>query len=62
MYFYFQKTFDKVSHSKIMFKVKQFGVNDNVHNWTKNLLSSRKQRVVINDITSDSASVTSGVL
>ncbi len=40
-----------------MFKVKQLGIDGNVHNW----LSNRKQRVIINGTTSGSAPVTSGV-
>ncbi len=53
--------FDKVPHSKLMFKVKQLGSNGNVHNWIKKWQSNRKQRLVINDTASDWASVTSGV-
>ncbi len=41
----FQKSFDKVPHNKLMFKVKQLGIDGNVHNWTENWLSNRKQRV-----------------
>ncbi len=61
VYLDFQKTFDKVPHSKLMFKVRQLGINGNVHNWIKNWLSNRKQRVVINGTISDWASVTSDV-
>ncbi len=45
-----------------MFKVKQLGIDGTVHNWVENWLSNRKQRVVINGITSHWAPVTSGVL
>ncbi len=61
MYLEFLKAFDKVPHSKLMFKVMQPGIKGYVHNWIKNLLSNRKQRVVINDTDSDWASVTIGV-
>ncbi len=44
-----------------MFKVKQLGINGYVHNWIKNWLNNRKQRVVINGTASDWESVTSGV-
>ncbi len=57
----FQKAFDKVPQSKLMFKIKQLGIASNVHNWIENWLSNRKQRVVINGTTSDWAPVTSGV-
>ncbi len=61
MYLDFQKAFDKVSNNKLMFKVKQLGINGKVHNWIENWLSKRKQRVVINGTASDWAPVTSGV-
>ena len=61
VYLDFQKAFDKVPHDKLMFKVKQLGINGNVYNWVKNWLSNRKQRVVINGTASDWATVTSGV-
>ncbi len=44
-----------------MFKVKQLGITDNVHNWIENWLNNRKQRVVINGSASDWAPVISGV-
>ncbi len=61
MYLDFQKAFEKVPHNKLMFKVKQLGINGKVHNWMVYWLSNRKQRVVINGIASDWAPVTSGV-
>ncbi len=56
----FKKEFDKVPHSKLLFKVKQLGIGGNVCNWIENWLSNRKQRVVINGTASDWAPVTSG--
>ncbi len=44
-----------------MFKVKQLGIDGNVHNWIENWLRNRKQRIVINGTASDWAPVTSGV-
>ncbi len=44
-----------------MFKVKQLGIDGNVHNWIKNWLSNRKQRVAIHGTAPDWAPVTSGV-
>ncbi len=61
VYLDFQKVFDKAPHNKLMFKVKQLGINGKVHNWIENWLSNRKQRVVINGIALDWAPVTSGV-
>ncbi len=62
MYLDFQRAFDKVVHSKLVFKAKQLGITGKVHNWIKkNWLSNGKQRVVINGTASNWASVTSGV-
>ncbi len=61
VYLDFQKAFDKVPHSKLMFKIKELGIAGNVHNWIENWLSNRKQRVVINGTASEWAPVTSGV-
>ncbi len=44
-----------------MFKVKQLGIDGTAYNWTKNWLSNRNQRVVINGTASDWTPVTSGV-
>ncbi len=61
VYLDFQKALDKVPHSKLMFKVKQLGIDGTVHKWIENWVSNRKQRVVINGTASDCALVTSGV-
>ncbi len=60
-YLDFQKACDNVPYNKLMFKVKQLGINGKVHNLIENWLSNRKQRVVINNTSSDWAPVTSGV-
>ncbi len=57
----FHKALDKVKHNKSMFKVKQLGIDGNVYKEIENYPSKRRQRVAINDIASDWASVTSGV-
>ncbi len=49
----FQKVFGRALHNKLIFKVTQIGIAGNVHNWTKNWLNNRKQRVVINRTASD---------
>ncbi len=61
MYLDFQKTFVKVPHNKLIFKVKSLGITGNVHNWIENWLSNRKQRVVINRTTSEWTPVASGI-
>ncbi len=57
----FQKAFDKVPHDKLMFKVKQLGIDGFVYNCFENWLGNRKQREVINGTASDWVPVTSGV-
>ncbi|KAF2346977.1 Reverse transcriptase domain [Trinorchestia longiramus] len=44
-----------------MAKVEAHGIRGNYSRWIRNWLTSRTQRVVIHDETSDSAFVTSGV-
>ncbi len=61
VYLDFEKAFDKVPHDKLVFKVKKLGIAGNVHKWTENWFSNRKQRVVINGTASDWAPVTNGV-
>ncbi len=61
VYLDFQKAFGKVLHNKLMFKVKQLGINGKVHNRIENWLNNRKQSVVINGTASDWAPVTCGV-
>ncbi len=51
------KSVGKVPHKKLLCKVKQIGINGNVHNLVRNWLSNRKQRSVINDTASDWAPV-----
>ncbi len=60
VYLDFQKAFDKVSLQKIMFKVRQHGIDCYVHKWIKNWLSNSKQWVVKNGTALEWAPVTSG--
>ena len=57
----FTKAFDKVSHKKLIFKLKRIGIGGNVLLWLSSFLSDRKQRVKINNKFSPWADVTSGV-
>ena len=57
----FSKTFDEVSHSKLIWKLHQYGIHWHVLSWTRAFLGSRSQRVVIDGKESESIPVTFGV-
>ena len=57
----FSKAFDKVNHSKLLWKLHQYGIHGHVLNWVRAFLGSRSQRVVIEGEESESIPVTSGV-
>lgn len=61
IYLDFAKAFDKVSHVKLITKLKAYGITGCVSNWIKQWLNNRKQRVTINGNFSDWSKVTSGV-
>lgn len=61
IYFDFKKAFDTVSHSKLMYKCKAFGINNQLQSWIKAFLSNRLQRVKINNSLSSPKPVTSGI-
>ena len=55
------KTFDKVWHDGLIFKLQQNGVSGMFLSLLKSYLSNRQQRVVLNGKTSDDALIESGV-
>ena len=57
----FSKAFDKVNHSKLLWKLHQYGIHGHVLDWVRAFLGSRSQRVVIDGKESESILVTSGV-
>jgi hypothetical protein len=57
----FKKAFDKVPHNKLILKLQSCGLNLKMVNWIRDFLSDRKQKVVIDGISSDIVRVTSGV-
>jgi hypothetical protein len=57
----FSKAFDKVSHSLIIHKLKHYGITGKTNGWIKNFLSDMTQSVVVEDETSTSIPVESGV-
>jgi hypothetical protein len=61
IYLDFAKAFDKVPHKRLLAKVHAAGIRGNVYNWISDLLTDRKQRVVINGKFSSWRAVLSGV-
>ncbi|XP_073516627.1 uncharacterized protein [Phyllobates terribilis] len=61
VYLDFSKAFDTVPHKRLVYKMRMLGLGDNVCKWVNSWLSDRKQRVVINGVSSGCVRVTSGV-
>ena len=61
LYLDFAKAFDSVDHAILLEKLKRYGVAGHLHEWFKNYLQDRQQRVVVDGFTSSWAPVTSGV-
>ena len=57
----FRKAFDKVPHQRLMSKVRALGITGGVAQWVENWLVDRRQRVVVNGVSSEWSAVTSGV-
>jgi len=60
-YLDFEKAFDKVSHKRLMLKLKNCGLSGNVYNFIKDFLSNRSQQVIVNGILSIFTNVSSGI-
>ena len=61
IYFDFMKAFDKVSHGRLLLKLRAYGIDGSLHAWIRAFLSDRRQRVTVNEANSSWAPVTSGV-
>ena len=57
----FAKAFDSVPHERLLLKFGSLGIHGDVLQCMRYFLTKRKQRIVINGLFSDWASVTSGV-
>ena len=57
----FAKAFDKVTHSKLMYKLDYYDVRGQTNTWIKAFLSDRKQQVLLEGTHSSRADVLSGV-
>ena len=61
VYIDYAKAFDKVDHSILLDKLKQYGISDKYLKWIQSFLSNRSQTVYNNGVYSYSAPVLSGV-
>ena len=57
----FSKAFDKVSHSLLIHKLSQYGIQGNVNKWIASFLTDRTQAVLVEGESSSYVSVESGV-
>ena len=57
----FSKAFDKDSHKRLSLKLKYYGIDGNTRMWINSFFTDRKQQVVVDNATSDTAMVTSRV-
>ena len=55
------KAFDRVWHSGLLFKLKQYGIQEPLLSWFRSYLYNRSQKVVVNGQQSDSKFLHSGV-
>ena len=60
-YMDFRKAFDTVPHQRLLNKLRGYNVNGNILKWISSFLSNRYQYVKINNSSSDTHKVTSGV-
>lgn len=61
LYMDFSKAFDKVPHERLLKKLSAHGTDARITNWIRAWLCDRKQRVVINGVSSSWCRVTCGV-
>ena len=61
-YIDFARAFDSVVHSKLLFKLRSYGITGNLYNWISEFLSNRSQCTVVENKFSSIKSVDSGVI
>ena len=61
VFFDISKAFDTVKHTRLLQKLREFGLSGSLLLWFKNYLSGRCQRMTVLDATSSSLPITSGV-
>ena len=61
IYLDMSKAFDKVSHKRLLLRLREFGFSGNILNWFHSYLQDRRQQTTILGATSSPTPVTSGV-
>lgn len=62
VYIDFSRAFDSIVHSKLLFKLRQCGIDGALLNWISSFLSNRSQHVVLSNCFSSTKPVISGVV
>ena len=57
----FQRAFDAISHSKLIYKLSHYGIGGNLLFWIQAFLTNRSQCVKLNNSLSDFLPISSGV-
>ena len=57
----FAKTFDKVSHTRLLHKLHMYGIDTETCRWSRSFPCGRTQRVVVDGKPSKEVEITSGV-
>ena len=57
----FSKAFDKVAHSRLLYKLDYYGIRGNLHSWLSSFLYGCTQQVVVDGAKSSICKITSGV-
>ena len=61
VYLDFKKAFDSVPHTRLLQKLKAYGIDGNLLIWIQHFLLGRKQRVIVNGNLSEWVTVLSGI-
>ena len=57
----FDKVFDKVSDTRLLHKLEMYGIHPETYGWSRSILCSRTQHVVVDNEASKEVEITPGV-